>query len=312
MGLVFISYSSKNKEEAEFFKAFLNRNNIKTWIAPDDIPAGSNYPNEITQAIESCSCLLLLLTPSAVASPWVPREVEMAINSKKPVIPVKLEEVTLTKEFRLYIGTSQILPIYSFDEHSTQMQRLLAAVQTATGHPSAQIHTENLQTPQSVMPLTPKKNRLKPLHIVLVACVVVLVFSVAFASLSLIFSEPKMATDGNTFSSMVSGLVNSQPQSSVPGNSSPINQIPENHQSKVTALQYADDLTIANSTIRVPLGGYASVNTAWPDIVIYSQDTGIAVGEGLLIKGVSKGTTYIVVTPEGANKVGSAYYVIVE
>ena len=50
--------------------------------------------------------------------------------------------------------------------------------------------------------------------------------------------------------------------------------------------------------------------SVWEDVTIYSENTAIAIGEGVLVKGVSKGDTYIVVKTRG--NMASAYHVIVE
>ena len=52
MGYIFISYSSKNQEQALAVKTFLNKHKIETWIAPGDIPAGSQYAQVINQALK--------------------------------------------------------------------------------------------------------------------------------------------------------------------------------------------------------------------------------------------------------------------
>lgn len=133
MGYVFISYSSKNQEEANSIKYLLNSNKIKTWMAPNDIPVGSKYASVIGGAIKGCSCLLLLLTDVSQNSVWVAKEVERAINYKKTIIPVQLEEVILNDEFEMYISTDQILPIKKIDEKAPDIQTLIAAVKTYAG-----------------------------------------------------------------------------------------------------------------------------------------------------------------------------------
>jgi len=127
-GYVFISYSSKNKDTAEAIRNVLHKNGIKSWMAPMDIPTGSNYAKVINKAIKNCSCLLLLLTKSAQESIWVPKEVERALNYKKTIIPVQLEDVVLNDEFEFYISTSQILPVHKIDESSPPIQDLLHIV----------------------------------------------------------------------------------------------------------------------------------------------------------------------------------------
>ncbi len=128
MGYVFISYSSKNREAADAVKFLLNKHNIDTWMAPYDIPVGSKYAAVIKQAIKNCSCFLLLLTHDTQGSVWVAKEVERAINYKKAIIPIQLEDVILNDEFEMYISTDQILAISKIDDTTNEIQNLIAAL----------------------------------------------------------------------------------------------------------------------------------------------------------------------------------------
>ena len=97
MGYAFISYSSKNRSSADAMIALLRQRHIDVWVAPDDIPPGSKYAQVIGRAIKECACMVLLFTNDAQNSSWVPKEVERAINYKKTIIPVQLEEVQLNE-----------------------------------------------------------------------------------------------------------------------------------------------------------------------------------------------------------------------
>lgn len=52
MSYAFISYGSKDRDIVNPIKDILVANGIKTWVAPDDIPAGSNYSEVINDAIK--------------------------------------------------------------------------------------------------------------------------------------------------------------------------------------------------------------------------------------------------------------------
>lgn len=110
----------------------MDKNGIPSWMAPNNIPAGSTYAKVINKALKNCSCLLLLLTKSSQKSTWVPKEVERAINYKKTIIPIQLEEVVLNNEFELYISTCQILPIKKIDENSCETQKLIRILKVHT------------------------------------------------------------------------------------------------------------------------------------------------------------------------------------
>ena len=77
---VFISYSSKDFERVNRIKEILETNGISCWMAPQCIPAGSNYAREIPAAIKNCKVFLTALrrqyreNPNAeVTAQWISR-----------------------------------------------------------------------------------------------------------------------------------------------------------------------------------------------------------------------------------------------
>lgn len=87
---VFVSYSSKNSQLAMEAVSLLEYNGISCWIAERDIRIGSNYATDIPPAIRNCQYVLLLLTEESQQSPWVQRELDVAITLQKTVLPVKI------------------------------------------------------------------------------------------------------------------------------------------------------------------------------------------------------------------------------
>ena len=128
MGYTFISYSSKNQTTADSMRALLKKNGIEIWMAPYDIPAGRKYAQVINRALKNCSCLLLILSNNAQSSTWVGKEVERAVNYRKPIIPVQIEDVVLNDEFELYISTDQIVSINKTDRESKELNKLIDGV----------------------------------------------------------------------------------------------------------------------------------------------------------------------------------------
>ncbi|MBQ7416154.1 MAG: TIR domain-containing protein [Oscillospiraceae bacterium] len=109
---IFISYSSKEYEKACMIKKVLNENGISTWLAPGDIPPGSNYTREIPRAIRNCKVFLLLLSENAQNSMWVSAELENAFKNEKPIIPFALENCILRDEFDFLLSRCQRIEAY--------------------------------------------------------------------------------------------------------------------------------------------------------------------------------------------------------
>ena len=133
MGYAFISYSSKNQGTADAFRALLKKNGVKTWMAPYDIPAGSEYAEVLYDSLIGCSCLVLLLTGDSQSSLWVKKEVNIAVSNCKPIIPVKLDDIELNSAMKLYLNDQQIVPVRTLDENSEGIRKVLKSIIAITG-----------------------------------------------------------------------------------------------------------------------------------------------------------------------------------
>ena len=127
MGYTFISYSSKDSATKDKFNTLLKQNNIESWIAPNDIPPGCNYAEIINKAIKNCACFILLLTKESVKSQWVTKEIERAVHYNKYIIPIKLEDVTLTDALEFFISSEQIVNLNS-SFYSDNLEGLLSTI----------------------------------------------------------------------------------------------------------------------------------------------------------------------------------------
>ena len=103
-------------------------NGISTWMAPGDIPAGSKYAQVISKAVKNCACFILLLSENAQNSVWVAKETERAVNYRKPIIPVQIEDVRLNEEFEMYISTDQIVAVPKIDNSSSEIRKLIQGI----------------------------------------------------------------------------------------------------------------------------------------------------------------------------------------
>lgn len=132
MGYAFISYSTKNQASADAMRNLFNKHSIDTWMAPYDIPAGSEYAEILYDALTGCSCLVLMLTDVSQNSQWVKKEVNIAITNGKTVVPIKLEDVELNSSMKLYLNDQQIVPVHVIDDNSYEIKKVLDAVRAYT------------------------------------------------------------------------------------------------------------------------------------------------------------------------------------
>ena len=106
---VFISYCSKYERYIRKMTQMLDKMGISYWIAPDMIPAGSNYAREIPGAIQCCEVFLLVLSKNSQQSIWVEKEIDSAINYRKTIVPFQIDDEPLTDMFRFYLNNVQTI-----------------------------------------------------------------------------------------------------------------------------------------------------------------------------------------------------------
>lgn len=157
MPYAFISYSTKNQVAADTMRSFLQSNGIDVWMAPYSIPAGQKYAAVIVQAVADCACVVLMLSEAAVASEWVPRELERAVNYHKQIIPARIDDVVVSREIELYISASHTIDLRpSMAPDCDAMQNILASVKQAIAQASGQATTGTTPVPAPpVSPVTP-------------------------------------------------------------------------------------------------------------------------------------------------------------
>ena len=106
---VFISYSSKDERYIKKMTQMLEKMGITYWIAPDMIPAGSNYAREIPSAIQNCDIFLLVLSKASQQSIWVETEIDSAIYYRKTIVPFQIDDSPMTDMFRFYLNNVQTI-----------------------------------------------------------------------------------------------------------------------------------------------------------------------------------------------------------
>ena len=101
----FISYSSKNQDVAERIYADLQSNGVRCWYAPEDLKIGDKFRIQIDESIRVYDKLLLILSEHSVASQWVEKEVETAMERERKrgrdatiLFPIKLDDVIERQE----------------------------------------------------------------------------------------------------------------------------------------------------------------------------------------------------------------------
>jgi len=99
---IFVSYSSKDKSFALEFVKELQRLGINVWIDQLGIQLGDNWDNAIEEALEKSNTFLLFISPTAVASQNVQDEVHIAIERKKRLIPILIQQCDMPMRWQRF------------------------------------------------------------------------------------------------------------------------------------------------------------------------------------------------------------------
>lgn len=132
MHRVFISYSSSDKDIAEYLCEQLELNGIKCWIAPRNETGGKTYAEAIVVAIKTAEVVLLVSSVSILSSEHVLSEVAIAFDEKKIILPFKIDDSEYNDNYRYYLSRKHW--INAFPEPRKKMNELLETVMFLTNN----------------------------------------------------------------------------------------------------------------------------------------------------------------------------------
>jgi len=97
---VFLSHSDRDRAFAGQIADLLQRHGIPTWYSRHRILGAAQWHDEIGAALHRCDWFVILLSPNAIESVWVKRELLFALNQKRlegRIVPVLYEPCDFTR-----------------------------------------------------------------------------------------------------------------------------------------------------------------------------------------------------------------------
>jgi hypothetical protein len=108
---VFISHAAKDEDYARSLRKALTTGGVSVW-EPQSIEPGGNWALEAGKALDNADAVVVLLSPDAIASEWVRRDIEFAISSarlKDRLIPIVVRPTSnapwILQELPQWLGT---------------------------------------------------------------------------------------------------------------------------------------------------------------------------------------------------------------
>ena len=104
---VFISYSTKDSDTAFTLLEVLESYGLDCWIAPRNIPQGSQWAEEIDKAIQDARVFVVIVSSHSIESKQVPKEIALAVSACESIFPFRIDDTGLKGTFRYYLSDYQ-------------------------------------------------------------------------------------------------------------------------------------------------------------------------------------------------------------
>lgn len=114
----------------------IEKSDVRCWIAPRNIPPGSVWAKAIVKAIRGCEVMVVLLSEGSAASEYVHSEVQEALDRRKRIVPIFLDDAPLPDELPLPLKKRQGLKISSGAVHA-HLDQIVAAVRKQVFDPNS-------------------------------------------------------------------------------------------------------------------------------------------------------------------------------
>lgn len=128
---LFVSHVSEDRAAALAIVDELERRGIACWIAPRNIGPGRSFDDAIVAAIESSRAILLIFSDLCNESEYIRREVTVAGESQKLIIPFRIEDAQPRRGLRVRLSDLHWLDGFAARERA--IEELARTFESVTG-----------------------------------------------------------------------------------------------------------------------------------------------------------------------------------
>ena len=113
---VFVSYALVDRARVLQLVERMRAAGVGVWIDEGGIHGASLWGQEIVDAIESAKVMVLMLSDASITSDNVVKELSIASEDKKPILPVYLHQAEIPKSMRYQLAGIQHIEYYEGNE----------------------------------------------------------------------------------------------------------------------------------------------------------------------------------------------------
>jgi hypothetical protein len=127
---VFVCYAHPDLSYADSICLKLESSGIRCWMAPRDISPSKDWAEEIIDAISSAAIMIFVFSSRSNNSPQVRREIERAVNKGVRILPLRVEDVPLSKSLEYFVSTPHWLDAVTlpFEAHLDKLRECVQGV----------------------------------------------------------------------------------------------------------------------------------------------------------------------------------------
>jgi hypothetical protein len=124
---VFVSYSRKDQERIAPWLQRIQDAGVSVWIDVRGIDGAALWGQEIVEAIERCKVFMLVLSEASAPSPQVVKEVSLAAESNRRILPLLLDPVPIPSAMRYHLAGLQQIELFGTDSEE-KLQAILRSL----------------------------------------------------------------------------------------------------------------------------------------------------------------------------------------
>ena len=113
---VFISYSREDQQQVNRLAGYLREQGLNVWMDETDIHGATMWTEEIVEAIHGCTLFVLAISSHSTDSKNVVKELALASEREKKILPLYLEESQIPKNMEYQLAGIQNIALYTLDK----------------------------------------------------------------------------------------------------------------------------------------------------------------------------------------------------
>lgn len=131
---IFISYSTKDREKVQYFVNDLRKQGYNLWMDKDGIRSGDpSFKKTLVNAIENSQLVLFFSSCNSNNSDWTAKEIGIAVEEHKYIIPLKLDSTQYSESVRYDLVNCDFIDYSSERYKKTALEKLYSSLESRLG-----------------------------------------------------------------------------------------------------------------------------------------------------------------------------------